>query len=46
MTREEAIEQLENSISGWYEFWEGAKYCISEEDIEAIELLIKLAKEK
>ena len=46
MTTKEAIEQLEHSIELWYEFWCGASYHISEKDIEAIETLIKLAKEK
>lgn len=44
MTKEEAIEQLENSMNAWFEFWGGASYCISEEDIEAIQLLTKLAR--
>ncbi len=44
MTREEAIEQLEQSIDGWYEFWDGASHHISEKDIEAMQILIELAK--
>jgi hypothetical protein len=46
MTKEQAIEQLEHSISGWEEFWSGACHYISEEDIEAIECLIKVTKGK
>ena len=44
MTKEQAIEQLEQSIDRWYEFWGGASYVISEKDIEAMEILIELAK--
>ena len=44
MTREEAIEQLEQSIDGWYEFWSEASHHISEKDIEAIQILIEIAK--
>jgi len=46
MTTQEAIDQLEQSIDLWYEFWSGASYHISEKDIEAIKTLIKIAKEK
>lgn len=44
MTQEEAIKQLEQSIGGWYEFWSGASHYISEKDIEAMQILIELAK--
>ena len=44
MTKEQAIEQLEQSIDGWYEFWSGASHYISEKDIEAMQILIELAK--
>lgn len=44
MTKEQAIERLEHSIDLWYEFWDGASHCISEEDIEAIRTLIEIAK--
>lgn len=44
MTKEQAIEQLEQSIYGWNEFWSGASYVISEKDIEAMQILIELAK--
>lgn len=44
MTKEQAIEQLEQSIDGWYEFWDGASHHISEKDIEAMQILIELAK--
>ena len=44
MTKEQAIKQLEQSIDGWYEFWYEASYCVSEEDIEAMQTLIELAK--
>ena len=46
MTKEQAILQLENSIKLWNEFWGGAQYTISEEDIEAIECLINEVKNK
>lgn len=46
MTKEQAIEQLEHSIGLWHEFWGGASHYISEEDIEAIETLIKEVKNK
>ena len=45
MTKEQAIEQLEKSIDLWGEFWGEASHYISDEDIDAIELLIKLAKQ-
>jgi len=44
MTKEQAIEQLEQSIDGWYEFWDDASHHISEKDIEAIQILIEIAK--
>ena len=46
MTKEQAIVQLEKSIKMWNEFWGGASYIISEEDIEAIECLINEVKNK
>lgn len=45
MTKEQAIEQLEKSIDLWYEFWGEASHYISDEDMDAIELLVKLAKQ-
>jgi len=44
MTKEQAIEQLKHSIDLWYEFWGEASHYISDEDIEAIETLIKEVK--
>ena len=44
MTKEQAVEILEHSISGWEEFWCGCEYVISEEDIEAIRCLIREVK--
>lgn len=44
MTKEEAIQQLERSIEGWNEYWSGACHVVSEEDIDAIELLINIAR--
>jgi len=46
MTKEEAIQILEHSIKCWEEFWDGASYTISEDDLEAIRLLIDEAKKK
>lgn len=45
MTKEEAIQQLEKSLDLWAEFWGEASHYISDEDTEAIETLIKIAKE-
>lgn len=45
MTREQAIKQLEKSLDLWREFWGGTSHYISDEDIEAIELLVKRAKQ-
>lgn len=46
MTKEQAIVQLEKSIKMWNEFWSGAQYIISEDDIDAIECLINEVKNK
>lgn len=46
MTKEEAIQILEHSIECWEEFWDGASYTVSENDLEAIRLLIEIAKTK
>lgn len=46
MTKEQAIETLEKSIKLWREFWSGCSHVISEDDIEAIECLIKEIKRK
>ena len=45
MTKQEAIEQLEKSLDLWWEFCGEASHYISDEDMDAIELLIKLAKQ-
>ena len=45
MTKEQAIQQLEKSLNLWWEFWGGASHYISDEDIDAIEFLVKLAKQ-
>jgi len=46
MTKEEAIQQLEKSLDLWCEFCGEASHYISDEDMEAIETLIKIAKSK
>jgi len=46
MTKEEAIKILERSIEGWYEYWSGASHVVSDDDIEAMRLLIEIAKKK
>ncbi len=45
MTKEQAVEHLEKSLDLWWEFWGGASHYISDEDMDAIELLVKLAKQ-
>lgn len=45
MTKEQAVEQLEKSLDLWWEFWGEASHYISDEDMDAIELLVKLAKQ-
>ena len=45
MTKQEAIQQLEKSLKLWGEFWGEASHYISDEDTDAIELLVKLAKQ-
>ncbi len=45
MTKEEAIQQLEKSLDLWCEFWGEASRYISDEDMDAIETLIKIVKE-
>ena len=45
MTKEQAIQQLERSIDLWCEFWGESSHYISDEDIDAIQCLIKEAKE-
>lgn len=46
MKVDEAVEKLKEDIDLWYEFWDGAKYHISEETIEAIKTLIEAVKQK
>lgn len=44
MTKEQAIKQLEKSLSMWHESYSGTSHHISDEDFDAIECLIKEGK--
>ena len=46
MTKEEAIQAARRFLDSCYEYWGGARHCISEYECDAIEFLIKELEKK